>query len=385
MLSSLLKDRFYIANIIILIFLQVLSFNIRINFWPLYEKFGFYQGDIWYFFTYYQEFIKNSFFFQIEYPIGYIIIQKLAYFLSVNIYKSFTYESFMSAHMFLIIPSTLLTFTYLYLLAKELKFNKLPLLLFTLSPSLFLYSTINYDIFPLFFMVVSIYLYTKKQLIPSAVFLAFATIIKIFPLFLFPLFLMFIFKSQNFRNALLFLSVFASATLLTNLPYISYDYQTWKHPFTYQYENPERNDPTTISYYIFQKTKLPDYQYLLLPILLLVCYAFILLYIKTQKTPASNTFVFFCSFILFSTVLGSQVYVPQYTLWYFPLSITQNLLPLGFWLPFDLLNFSTRFFYFNLKDTFILDFFRVITIISHLYFYILFLKHAAKITFNKNS
>lgn len=358
--------------------LTVLSFYFRLNFWPLSQKFGFYQGDIWYFLTFYGEQIKNQPFYQMDYPVGYVLIQKLTAFFSVNLLQQFSYPSFLLANAILMIPLSTLSTLLLIKITQLLNLNfKTIFFYFVLSPSLFVYSTINYDLFPLFTIVLSIYLLLKNRFLLSILSLAIGFLIKIFPGFLIPLFTLFIYqKTHSSSKTLLTLGLAILTIIAINLPFAFYNFQDWSYPYLYQSKNPEASDPTTLSYYL-NYLGLANYRMLLLVVLItfsyLICYYF---YKVRRLTPQNIPLLSYL--ILFSLVLGNHVYTPQYLLWFLPFTALTKIPQLLIWYPFDILNASTRFFYFQLTTNFTNLFF-IIHTFTIIYFVFLYLSLLARV------
>lgn len=362
----------------------LLSFYFRANFWPLYQKFGFYQGDIWYFFTFYGNQIRNNFFFPIEYPVGYVLIHKLTFWFSLNILGQDSYVSFLVANAFLIIPILLALIIIIYKIADIISVKPKSILPFLiLSPSLFIYSNINYDIFPTFSVILALFSILKNKYSLSLFLLALGTTIKIYPVFLVPIFLMIILNKTKrltmvFKSLIAFLMTF----LIINLPFYIYNANYWFYPYIYQAINPEKNDPTTISYYLFNLTGLKNYQSLVMIVLVTISWVVAYLFYKNNLLSPKNI-VFLAFLTCLSLVVGNHIYVPQYILWFLPF-VALIQIPTSFiWWPFDLLNASTRFFYFHLQSEWVVLFHSLwlVTMIYYLVLYILLLVYVNKILF----
>lgn len=370
-----------------LLFFLGISFYLRINYWPLYQKFGFYQGDIWYFYTHYGEQIKSSFFFQIEYPVGFILIQKLAFFLTKSIFSKDNYETFLVSNAILIIPAVVGVFSLIEKISSHLKMNsRLTMIYLLLSPSLFIYSSINYDIFPVFLSLVSVWFLIKKRIYLSMFILSLGAVIKFYPILLVPIFVIYLLSrgillSKIVTALLVFIITFSAI----NLPYFIYNRDFWLFPYTYQSVNPERIDPTTISYFLFVKTGLEKYQLLLLPTLVLFSWVLSFSVYKKKKLTDKN-FIFLLLLGVFSIVLGNHIYVPQYLLWFLPFLSLLQLPNFFIWWPLDLLNASTRFFYFKLlndfKPTFTL--LRELTVFYYLLFYLFLIYYVFRLSADEN-
>lgn len=375
---------FFKKPLVYLSFLTIIIVSVsiytRINFEPLYQRFGFYQGDIWYFHTFFGNQILNNFFFQIEYPVGYIVIQKVAAFLSLNILGNFSYESFMKANAFLIAISAITLVLSLNKMAKIFQ-KRIPAVFYLIfSPSFFIYSTINYDIFPTTLTVLSVvFLFSKKYAL-SFLLLALGAVIKIYPLFLLPLFLFYLHSKEKKLNHIIYFSlIFLAVVLFINIPFVVYNFDFWTYPFIYQLSNPERNDPTTISYFIFNFLGLSWLRGIFLPLMVTTSWAISYLFYRKKILDEKN-FLFLAFLICFSSVFGNQVYTPQYTLWFLPFLALVQIPDIKIWWPFDLLNASTRFFYFKIKSDLspILTYVWYLGVVYYLVLYILLIVHAKK-------
>lgn len=364
--------------------LIALSFLMRLDFWPWYQKFGFYQGDIWYFFTYYGDQIQNSFFFSFDYPIGYVLILKATASLS-RLFGHFNYQNFLFANALFIIPTTAICTWLLYQIARLVKLDSSKLIFyFVLSPSLFIYSTINYDIFPTFFTLLSIYLLLNKRNNLSAVSLGLATVIKLYPALFLPVM---IFYLLNQRVSLLkigsFLVTFFMILFIFNLPFALTDWQAWTYPYLHQLTNPERNDPTTLSYYL-TFIGLESFRTVFWIIIILLSWMVSFIFYKARKLSSENL-IYLLLFTAISIVIGNHVYTPQYFLWFLPYISLIHKPALWIWVPFDYLNASTRFFYFKLKGDWS-EIFQVTHTISIIFFVCLyfFLLYTIKLRFRND-
>lgn len=366
-------------KVYLLILLEILlSFYARLNYLPLYQTFGFYQGDIWYFYTYFNNQIRNLFFYPFDYPSGYILIHKLTYWISLNVLRNNSYESFLTANALLIIPTLLMMVHLILKIARIYSIDTKKILPFLiLSPSLFVYSNINYDLFPTFLVILATYLVMKQKYAFSFASLALGTSIKFYPIFLVPIFIMFMIN-ENVKIKQLIKSLFSFLVifLVINLPFMIYNLQFWIHPYLYQSANPEKNDPTTISYYLFNQTTLgllQDYfVFLLLLVSYFICWRFLI-----SKTLDKN-FLLILLLTCFSLVFGNHVYTPQYFLWFMPFVALTQIPNFGIWILYDVLNAITRLAYFKLKGELVFYIFWGLTVVYFIYLYILILANVKK-------
>jgi hypothetical protein len=367
----------FLTALVITPFFIFLSLYIRLNFWPFYQNFGFYQGDIWYFWEYYGERIRNDFFFPIEYPAGYVIVQKLVFLISRIFFQDSTYETFLISHAFVIIPSCLVIVWSIYRLCKFSGASaKFALALLLLSPSMFIYSTINYDIIPQALVFASLVMVLVKRYFLAFFFLGLGTVIKIYPVFLIPIFILLMFSRKvEFKKILFSISIYLSTFVLLNLPYFLYNQGYWFFPYHYQATgNPGMNEATTISYYLYKATGSRILQNSFLPIIIFISWIVSYIFYRKSKLSEKN-FIFLSFFALFSAVFGNHIYSAQYILWFLPFVGLLSFPPLFLWMPFDLVNTARIFFFFKLKDQwYTLYIIWVITVLFYLIFYILSLR-----------
>ncbi len=325
--------------------LSAASFYIRLNFWPLHQSIGLYQGDLWYFHSHYGYQILNNFFYPIEYPVGYVIIQKITAFLSTVFNPSFTYESFILANAILMIPLIIGTVILVDKLAILLGVNrKLTLLYLILSPTFFIASTTNYDIYPVFLVLFSVLLLLKNHTRSAFIFLGLGTVIKLYPAFLIPLFILYcLHKKISYSKVVQSVILFSLVVAFINLPFILYNFSYWIFPFAWQTQNPQMYDPNTISYYL--PINSTAFLLVLLGIAYLISFTFYL-----KKKLSDQNFIYLTYLILFTAVFGNHVNTPQYLLWFLPFVSLTQLPMLILWWPFDLINSSILFSYFRLTS-----------------------------------
>lgn len=382
-----MKTNSIIFVLLLIIFELCVSFYIRINFWPFYQHFGFYQGDIWYFFSYYGQQIQNDFFFPIEYPVGYVIIQKAAFLISRFLFQNVTYETFMLSHTLFIIPAGITIILAINKICQFIKTNvKSAFLGVVISPSMIIYSTINYDIFTVALIFLAILTTLKQKYFLSFFFLGLGTLIKIYPAFLIPAFIL-LMLDRKVKFSTIAVSVFISVLtfISINLPYYIYNSDFWFFPYKYQAMiNPGRDNANTFSYYFSNILGIQNLQNLLLPIILLIAWSISYLFYKQSRLTNKN-FVFLCFFICFSAVFGNIIYSPQYILWFLPFVALFQFPSAAFWIPFDFLNTAHIFFFFRIKDDFpfILHSIWSITVLFYLGLYILLCYRLYKISFHE--
>lgn len=316
---------------------------------PFVEKLGLYQGDLWYFQNNYGPFISKSFFYPIEYPAGYILILKLNYLLSL-LFGGFNYLNFIYANRLLMIPLTIVCAFLIKEIAQTLHFKKsLALLYLFVSPTFFIASTTNYDLYPIFLTLLSVYCLLRNKNFLSFFFLGIGTAIKLYPAFLVPLFILYLLnKKINLPTIVRSFSGFFISFLTINLPFVFYNFTYWIFPYSWQSQNPQKNDPNTFSYLL----SLIHLEFLRLPfffaILLLAFFLSIKIYKKNRLSD--KAFIYLIYFTLFSAVFGNQVNTPQYTLWFLPFTAITAFPLFPLWWVGDAVNSTILFFYFQLSN-----------------------------------
>ncbi len=325
----------------------IFSVFIRLNFWPFTQTFGLYQGDWWYFHHNYGAYIANNFFYPIEYPVGYIIIQKVAFIISLFL-GGFTYENFILANALIFIPVGLSIFILLQKLGETIGIKSKRFILYlSLSPTFFIASTTNYDLLPVSLTLLAMLLLITKR--PNLAFLALAlgTIVKIYPIFLLPLFILYLLGKKSIFLPIL---IFITTVVGINLPFMIYDFHSWIFPYTWQLQNPQAYDFNTISYYLTY-LHLDHYRNFLALGLLMIAWI-ISLHFYLKKRLTNKNFLLFCYFIIFTTVFGNHVNTPQYMLWFLPFAALLQIPSLLILWPIDFINASVLFSYFKLHYNF---------------------------------
>lgn len=339
------NERFEVLIILLVTALTTLSFYIRFYYLDFMRMIGIIPGDIWYFYVTYKEAMKNLFYYPIEYPVGYIIIQKIIMFINQFIFKQLTYQSFLLSHAIIMIPTTIITVLLIYKLAGNLGVNKkLTFLYLVTSPTLFIASNQNYDIFPIFFTILAIFTLFKNRLNYSMFFLAVATIIKLYPAFLLLLFLLFaISKKTTSSKIIKSIGIFIATVVLINLPFMISNFNYWIYAFVKQTNNPQSHDPNTISYFL-NYLGLGSYRILFFALIMLISWIVVFIFHKKRLLTPKN-FILLAYFICFSAVYSNHVNTPQYLLWFLPFAAILQLPALYFWWFFDLIN--SLILYFN--------------------------------------
>lgn len=358
--------------VIFTIVLLSLSFYLRINFWPFVQTFGLYQGDLWYFYYHYGEVIKNNFFYPIEYPVGFVLIQKLTFFLSEMIFRELTYENFIFSNALLIIPAAVATVILIGKLAKVIgTHRKIAIWYLLASPTFFIASTTNYDFLATFLVLLSVALLLKHKMNLSFFFLSLGTALKIFPGFLLPLFVLFLlFQKKSWQTIFVPVLIFFSTLVLINLPFALLNFSDWIFPYLWQIQNPQRYDPNTVSYFL-GRIGLEDYRTVFFISATIFGWVISFLFYHHRKLSPKN-FILLAYFICLSAVFANHVNAPQYLLWFLPFAAIAQLPIFGVWWIFDLINSTVLFSYFKLSYEF-MTIKQIIFTVMVIYFSLLYL------------
>lgn len=235
----------------------------------------------------------------------------------------------------------------LYLLSKRLKKDYFLVILGFLLTSIFLSYTIikRFDIFVTFLIVLSTFLLIEKKYCLSGIVLVFGVFTKFYPVVLFPLFLLYIFKRGSVKKSLFFISSFVIAFLVMALFLflIMPPQDSGIYSFEYHFTRPLHFESLYGStLLLLEKTKIPIFETTLkndmygwslydspllkfiLPfstLFILIIFMF-LFYSFFKKREISNNsllkyvFSFLLIFMTFNKVLS-----PQFLIWILPLAV----------------------------------------------------------------
>lgn len=328
------------------VFLLVsLSFYIRLNIHHFIHDYGFISGELLVFFERYSDGRIFDFFYRIEYPVGFVIIQKIVIFINNFLFNSFDYQKFVISHAVIMLPLAVSFVLVMYHLGKRVAPNqKVTIFYLLLSPTFFIASTQNYDLFSSFFTILAAFLLIRKRLTISFVLLAMGVVIKLYPALLLPIFVLFAYSNKfTFIQIGKSLFIFTLVIALMNLPFLMHNFYYWATPYVYQSTNGQKFDPNTISYYL---GLLPYGDYLrLLLFIFFVSLSWLLSYLFYRRNILTEkNFLLLLYFSSVSIVVANQLYTPQYLLWILPFVAIVQLPSLLIWLIFDFIN-SLRLFF----------------------------------------
>ncbi len=192
----------------------------------MYNHFTTYFGDLWYCFDFY---LSKGFPYPREYPLGIQLLFRIIY-LIPEIKNN--YSLYMA-----VISTTLCVFalsiTYiLYQLVNESHGDTRKIwLLWILAPSYLFYGLINLDFLAILPMLLAYREFIRNRIIPSGIWLAIGTAIKVFPVFILPI----LFFSTNRKKHLLI--SFILTWIIINIPFIISDFDAWSFPYIWQIQN----------------------------------------------------------------------------------------------------------------------------------------------------
>jgi hypothetical protein len=199
---------------------------------------------------------------------------------------------------------------------KKLTDNKTAYI-FSLAPAVFMALNLNWDIWAVFPMVVSIYYFEKENWAKSAILLGVSIATKFFPIvLLIPIFIV-LYKTRELKKGIYYFTVVCLTWLSLNIPVMITSFDGWKYFYTFSF-NRGLGDGSIYS--ILSKLGLSNtYSNLVFYTLNLVLFGitFTIILRNTNKLNLSLTayFAVFCF-----TFFGKQ-YSMQYVLWLAPLAL----------------------------------------------------------------
>lgn len=292
-----------LATVLILVPGYLIRYNETIYIW-FYNKLTTYPGDLWNFFANY---LSKGLVYPPEYPTG------LRFFYEIfGFYKYQNYTIFFTVNAIVI---TIFACATTYLLYKILQRNKKQetnkqniIWFWILAPSFIFYSFLNYDIPVVFFIVLAVYLFLRKKYSWAIISLALGVVVKVFPVFLLPIFIL---KSPR-KQWLKLIIFFVGIILLLNFPYMIKDFNSWIFPYTWQIgQNLSRSPESGTYWWIF-------YKYLGNNTGWFSLFLFLGLYIFTYIKLKKSSFVNLCIAVILLFLLTDRIYSPQYNLYLLP-------------------------------------------------------------------
>lgn len=280
-----------------------IRFNEQIFNW-LYQNFGTYPSDLWNFFANY---LQRGLQYPPEYPVG------LRFFYEIfGFYKYNNYFDFFSVNCVILI---LFACGITYLLAEIVKKSQKSVwkmdniwYFWILAPSFLFYGLYNYDLPVVFLIVLATYLFLDKKYSLAIISLAIGTVVKVFPIFLLPIFIL---KSPR-KDWLKLFVIFCVIVLCCNLPYMLSNFDTWIYPYVWQ-----------ISQNISYSAKAGTYWWIFYPIFgnnigIVSLLLFVILYFIVWKKMKDAPFINICIAVIIIFLATDRIYSPQYNLYLLP-------------------------------------------------------------------
>lgn len=268
-----------------------------------YEKLTTYPGDLWNFWANYL--VKQHAIYPPEYPAG------LRFFYEIMGFRGYdNYLQFFTVNTAILTCFAIGITVLLYKIIRQFQNdNKNSIWVFWIfAPSFIVYSFINYDLPVVFLIVLALYLFFQKKYNGAVASLALGTVLKVFPIFLLPIF---IFKSPKkdwWKLILIF--VFTVAGL--NLPYILSNFSSWIFPYTWQIgENLSRGPENGTYWWIFYNVLGDKMGWVSLGL-------FAALYLFSWQKMKKTSIVNLCIAVILIFLFTDRIYSPQYNLYLLP-------------------------------------------------------------------
>ncbi len=189
--------------------------------------------------------------------------------------------------------------------------------LLPVAPAMIASLYINWDLWAIITMMLSIYWFDRKAYLYSALAIGLSISTKFLPIFLLLPIALILWRQDRIRELIKYLMTVVGVWSAINLPFIVTTPTGWSRFYTL---NLERNADWGSLWLALNQLGLPltnlNYLSLLLLLIVLTAIAIFLFEIKSTPTLAS------VAFILMATImLASKVYSPQYVLWLTPLAV----------------------------------------------------------------
>ncbi|MFP4497005.1 MAG: glycosyltransferase 87 family protein [Vulcanimicrobiota bacterium] len=205
-----------------------------------YHKFTTYPGDLWYCWNHY---LSKGFPYPVEYPVGMRIIFTFIYRVKPD---WFNYEWYMlSVSIFFGIFALATTCFLYYLVKKTHRKTKKLITYWILAPTFLFYALLNTDLLTLFTIVAAAYLFMEEDYYLAAAMLGLGTAIKVFPIFLTPLFFFQCPRKKRWLSVASFLGIW----LVFNVPFMLSDWKSWISPYLWQIKHNIPKDASHGSYW----------------------------------------------------------------------------------------------------------------------------------------
>lgn len=302
-----------------------------------YNYFSTYFGDLWYCWNNY---LSKGFNYPVEYPAGMQLIFELIAKIP-NIQNNYDH--------YMLVISSIITVTgiscSLLLYVSGTKLNKI-IYGWIFAPSFIFYSLYNVDLIPILSIILSYYLQQRGKPQFAILSLAIGTVIKVFPIFLLPIFLL---ENSN-KQRLKLIIIFILTWLACNLNLMLTDWGRWIYPYLWQIqENFAKTNHdgswTWLVYVLFDHFGIGTWSGKVSLLLFALSY----FYLIRQKSHWLLARKLTCVMILF--LLTDRIYSPQYNLYLLPcLVLLDYKVNWRYFYLLEIPNFCQGFFLFAVKN-----------------------------------
>lgn len=307
------------------------------NLYWFYNHFSTYFGDLWYCWNNY---LSKGFNYPVEYPAGmqfiFALIAKLP-----NIQSNYNY------YMLIISSSIAAAGVACSLL---LYFSGAKLRQITLgwifAPSFIFYALYNVDLIPILSIILSYYLQQRSKPQLAILSLAVGTAIKVFPIFLLPIYLL----ANSPKQRLKLIAIFSLAWLACNLNLMIIDWGLWIYPYLWQIQEnfaktSQDGSWTWLIYVLFNHFGIGTWSGKVSLLLFALSYFYLIR--KNSHWLLARKLT--CVMILF--LLTDRIYSPQYNLYLLPcLVLLDYKVNWRYFYLLEIPNFCQGFFLFAVKN-----------------------------------
>ncbi len=217
------KSLILILTTIVLLPEYAIRMNLDVLNW-MYVHFSTYYSDLWYCWNNY---LSQGFSYPQEYPSGiqmfFILLSKIP-----NIQSNYTWYMIIISSILLIIA--LMITSLLVHLQQSLR----KIIIFWLcAPSFLFFALYNLDLLPILTMLLCYFCYRHNKLSYGVMWLALGTTLKVFPIFVLPIYLLSVSRMKFWQLSLIFIVTW----LCLNVPLMYFDWSAWVFPYVWQIQS----------------------------------------------------------------------------------------------------------------------------------------------------
>jgi uncharacterized membrane protein len=180
--------------------------------------------------------------------------------------------------------------------------------LFAISPLLFGYEFLNWDVLGILFLILGVYFYKNDKITASAIALAIGTSVKFYPIILLYYFCISAFGKKETDTLKRLLLSFSITWLIINIYFMISNFSNWSYFFTFNFVREGTSGFLDMFYVPSPSFAVLDAVAILLQLAAL--YLTTRLTYKSRITPIVASTMFFAIFLL-----TNKIYSPQYMLW----------------------------------------------------------------------